>query len=163
MSEETSEDKKPSGEEENEDEEDLEKLQEEIARMEAEAARITKETEELEKKKEAKLGANSNSGDAKAASATGGTTDAPSRDGYAFLFHQIKKYLTPCHASHREPFRFDDSHSIYVGQVDYSATPEELLSHFEACGTVERVTIVCDKFTGKPKGKHHLLSFNNTV
>ena len=43
-------------------------------------------------------------------------------------------------------------HSVYVGQVDYSATPEELLSHFEACGTVERVTIVCDKFTGKPKG-----------
>jgi polyadenylate-binding protein 2 len=35
-----------------------------------------------------------------------------------------------------------DGHSIYVGQVDYSATPEELLKHFEACGTVERVTIV---------------------
>ena len=43
-------------------------------------------------------------------------------------------------------------HSVYVGQVDYSATPEELLSHFEACGTVDRVTIVCDKFTGRPKG-----------
>ena len=42
--------------------------------------------------------------------------------------------------------------SVYVGQVDYSATPEELLAHFEPCGTVERVTIVCDKFTGKPKG-----------
>lgn len=39
-----------------------------------------------------------------------------------------------------------------MGQVDYSATPEELLSHFEACGTVERVTIVCDKMTGRPKG-----------
>jgi polyadenylate-binding protein 2 len=35
-----------------------------------------------------------------------------------------------------------DGNSIYVGQVDYSSTPEELLSHFEACGTVERVTIV---------------------
>jgi len=46
-----------------------------------------------------------------------------------------------------------DACSIYVGQVDYSATPEELLGHFEACGTVERVTIVCDKYTGKPKGK----------
>lgn len=43
--------------------------------------------------------------------------------------------------------------SVYVGQVDYSSTPEELLSHFEACGTVERVTIVCDKMTGRPKGK----------
>ena len=45
-----------------------------------------------------------------------------------------------------------DGCSIYVGQVDYTATPEELLAHFEACGTVERVTIVCDKMTGKPKG-----------
>ena len=47
-------------------------------------------------------------------------------------------------------------HSIYVGQVDYSTTPEELLAHFESCGTVERVTIVCDKFTGKPKGFAYL-------
>lgn len=45
-----------------------------------------------------------------------------------------------------------DGCSIYVGQVDYSATPEDLLKHFEACGTVERVTIVCDKYTGRPKG-----------
>ena len=42
--------------------------------------------------------------------------------------------------------------SIYVGQVDYSATPEELVAHFKACGQVERVTIMCDKFTGHPKG-----------
>lgn len=49
-----------------------------------------------------------------------------------------------------------DGHSIYVGQVDYTATPEELLSHFEACGTVERVTIVCDKFSGRPKGFAYL-------
>jgi polyadenylate-binding protein 2 len=35
--------------------------------------------------------------------------------------------------------------------VDYSATPEELVKHFEACGTVERVTIMCDKFTGATK------------
>ncbi|OEU14801.1 Pabpn1 Rrm, partial [Fragilariopsis cylindrus CCMP1102] len=48
------------------------------------------------------------------------------------------------------------SHSVYVGQVDYMTTPEELLGHFEACGTVERVTIVCDKYTGKPKGFAYL-------
>ena len=47
-----------------------------------------------------------------------------------------------------------DGASVYVGQVDYTTTPEELLGHFEACGTVERVTIVCDKYTGKPKGKY---------
>jgi len=49
-----------------------------------------------------------------------------------------------------------DGHSIYVGQVDYNTTPEELLAHFEACGTVERVTIVCDKYTGTPKGFAYL-------
>ena len=49
--------------------------------------------------------------------------------------------------------RLTISHSVYVGQVDYMTTPEELLGHFEACGTVERVTIVCDKYTGKPKGR----------
>ena len=57
-----------------------------------------------------------------------------------------------------------DACSIYVGQVDYGTTPEELLGHFEACGTVERVTIVCDKYTGRPKGKMndnmHCVSFH---
>jgi len=36
--------------------------------------------------------------------------------------------------------------------VDYSATPEEIQGHFQACGTINRVTILCDKFTGHPKG-----------
>ncbi|KAJ7507535.1 translation protein SH3-like domain-containing protein [Mycena galericulata] len=45
-----------------------------------------------------------------------------------------------------------DSRSVYVGNVDYSATPEEIQGHFQACGTINRVTILCDKFTGHPKG-----------
>jgi len=44
-----------------------------------------------------------------------------------------------------------DSRSIYVGNVDYSCTPEELQVHFQGCGTVNRVTILTDKF-GTPKG-----------
>lgn len=40
----------------------------------------------------------------------------------------------------------------YVGQVDYEATPEELRAHFAPCGTLNRITIVCDKITGHPKG-----------
>ena len=35
-----------------------------------------------------------------------------------------------------------DARSIYVGNVDYSATPEELQMHFQSCGTVNRVTIL---------------------
>jgi polyadenylate-binding protein 2 len=45
-----------------------------------------------------------------------------------------------------------DSRSVYVGNVDYSTTPDELQQFFAACGTVNRITILCDKFTGHPKG-----------
>ncbi|KAL5021184.1 hypothetical protein ScPMuIL_000339 [Solemya velum] len=45
-----------------------------------------------------------------------------------------------------------DNRSIYVGNVDYGATAEELEQHFHGCGSVNRVTILCDKFTGHPKG-----------
>lgn len=45
-----------------------------------------------------------------------------------------------------------DARSIYVGQVEYSTTPEELGKLFSSCGQVSRVTILSDKFTGQPKG-----------
>lgn len=45
-----------------------------------------------------------------------------------------------------------DARSVFVGNVDYAATPEELQAHFASCGTILRVTILCDKVTGHPKG-----------
>src|SRR3954468_8512072 len=45
-----------------------------------------------------------------------------------------------------------DSRSIFVGNVDYSASPEEIQAHFQSCGSINRVTILLDKFTGHPKG-----------
>ncbi|XP_052232197.1 polyadenylate-binding protein 2-like isoform X2 [Dreissena polymorpha] len=45
-----------------------------------------------------------------------------------------------------------DARSIYVGNVDYGATAEELEQHFHGCGSVNRVTIQCDKYSGHPKG-----------
>lgn len=39
----------------------------------------------------------------------------------------------------------------YQFQVDYACTPEEVQQHFQSCGTVNRVTILTDKF-GQPKG-----------
>lgn len=45
-----------------------------------------------------------------------------------------------------------DARSIYVGNVDYGTTPEELQAHFQSCGTINRVTIVVDKYTHHPKG-----------
>lgn len=40
---------------------------------------------------------------------------------------------------------------ICLLQVDYACTPEEVQQHFQSCGTVNRVTILTDKF-GQPKG-----------
>merc|ERR1712012_1290617 len=45
-----------------------------------------------------------------------------------------------------------DSRSIYVGNVDYGANAEELEQHFHGCGSIQRVTILCNKFNGSPKG-----------
>lgn len=45
-----------------------------------------------------------------------------------------------------------DARSVYVGNVDYGATPEEIQAHFQSCGTINRVTILCDRFSGHPKG-----------
>lgn len=45
-----------------------------------------------------------------------------------------------------------DSRSVYVGNVDYGTTPDELQKFFQSCGTINRVTILLDKFTGHPKG-----------
>ena len=45
-----------------------------------------------------------------------------------------------------------DARSVFVGNVDYSASPEEIQNHFQSCGSINRVTILLDKFTGHPKG-----------
>lgn len=42
--------------------------------------------------------------------------------------------------------------SVYVGNVDYGATPQELQDHFRSCGQINRITIMVDKYTGHPKG-----------
>jgi hypothetical protein len=46
---------------------------------------------------------------------------------------------------HQNPLKF------LCLQVDYACTPEEVQQHFQSCGTVNRVTILTDKF-GQPKG-----------
>lgn len=50
-----------------------------------------------------------------------------------------------------------DARSIFVGNVDYGASPEEIQAHFQSCGSINRVTILLDKFTGHPKGLVRLL------
>ena len=41
---------------------------------------------------------------------------------------------------------------IYVGNLSYDVTEEELRQEFTAFGEVESVSIITDKYTGRPKG-----------
>lgn len=45
-----------------------------------------------------------------------------------------------------------DARSVFVGNVDYAALPDDLKEFFNDCGEVNRVTILFNRFTGKPKG-----------
>ena len=53
-----------------------------------------------------------------------------------------------------------DKKSIYIKNVDFSTTPEELEEHFKKCGDINRITILCDKYTGVPKG-YAYIEFNS--
>ncbi len=41
---------------------------------------------------------------------------------------------------------------IYVGNLSYQSTEDEIKSFFETAGAVSSVSIIKDKFTGKSKG-----------
>jgi len=45
-----------------------------------------------------------------------------------------------------------DKRSIFVKNVDYVATKDEIIEHFKSCGKINRVTIIYDKYTQHPKG-----------
>ena len=44
-----------------------------------------------------------------------------------------------------------DEKSIYVSQVDYNVTPQELMDLFSQCGTISLLRILTNKI-GAPKG-----------
>jgi cold-inducible RNA-binding protein len=44
------------------------------------------------------------------------------------------------------------STQLYVGNLDFKATEDDLRNAFGACGTVMEVTLVKDRATGRPRG-----------
>jgi len=42
--------------------------------------------------------------------------------------------------------------NIYVGNLDFGATEEQIQELFEQYGTVDRVTLIRDRDTGQPRG-----------
>ncbi|GAV65337.1 RRM_1 domain-containing protein [Cephalotus follicularis] len=74
------------------------------------------------------------------------------RNMQAKVTKEMNSVLDPAAAATSQANREElDSRSVFVGNVEYSCTPEELQQHFKSCGTVNRVTIRTDKF-GQPKG-----------
>ncbi len=41
---------------------------------------------------------------------------------------------------------------IYVGNLSYEVTEEDLRQEFQAFGGVESVSVITDKYSGRPKG-----------
>lgn len=41
---------------------------------------------------------------------------------------------------------------IYVGNVPYHSSEQEIRTHFETVGTVSKVDVVTDRDTGRPRG-----------
>jgi len=74
--------------------------------------------------------------------ALGGISEALQHNGMAGMMSGMGGSMGPV----------ADSKSIYVGNVDYSTTAEELMEFFQSCGTVNRITIPCNKWSGHPKG-----------
>jgi RNA recognition motif-containing protein len=52
--------------------------------------------------------------------------------------------------------------NIYVGNLDFATTEQDLRGLFETYGTVENVSVVKDKFTGQPRGFGFVEMTNNT-
>ena len=51
-----------------------------------------------------------------------------------------------------------NNRSVFVNNVEYKVTTEELKAHFKSWGEILRITIKCNKKTGKPKG-HAFIEF----
>nr|GMC62529.1 polyadenylate-binding protein 2 [Ipomoea batatas] len=68
------------------------------------------------------------------------------------LLHMWSASLSSCFVLETaELLMYESLESGGLLLVDYACTPEEVQQHFQACGTVNRVTILTDKF-GQPKG-----------
>ena len=70
------------------------------------------------------------------------------------IFSDIDKHETGSVSGGAVPTAVDDpdERSIFVKNVHFSATADELKDHFSDCGEVKRVTIPIDKLNQKPKG-----------
>lgn len=105
----------------------------------AEIEEMKRQVEELERETR-ELAAAGNGGGA-------GSAASPAAGGGAGI---TSRTYSPAGAAANAPAV--DENSVYVGNLHESTVPDDLQNHFKACGTIKRITILCDKWTGRPKG-----------
>mmetsp|Transcript_22449 Transcript_22449/g.39778 ORF Transcript_22449/g.39778 Transcript_22449/m.39778 type:complete len:202 (+) Transcript_22449:403-1008(+) len=110
---------------EEEDDEEIKQMQAQLLKMEEEANKVLEEGEQVESQ-----------GATTADDTTKGAGERSAGDD-----QQVAEEENDA-----------DKRQIFVGNLDNSVTLEELNDFFKSCGTVNRITILCDKFTGAPKG-----------
>jgi len=114
------------------DDPELEAIKARCREMEEEALKLKEMQSEMDKQLSSAPGSVSSGG------APGATGSSPASSGVSLMTYEEKVEV--------------DGRSVYVGNVDYGATAEELEQHFHGCGAIQRVTILCNKFNGSPKG-----------
>ncbi|KAL5188370.1 Polyadenylate-binding protein 3 [Glycine soja] len=112
---------------------ELDEMKRRLKEMEEEAAALR----EMQAKVDKEIG--SVQDPANSAASQANKEEADSRSVFVGNMHQL-------HSRRRQLVVLLEEHS-----VDYACTPEEVQQHFQSCGTVNRVTILTDKF-GQPKG-----------
>ncbi len=108
--------------------------------LEAIKARVREMEEEAEKLKQMQSEVDRQMSTSSSVSAGGGVAGSPPGSNSSLLNLSFEEKMEV------------DGRSVFVGNVDYGATAEELEQHFHGCGSVQRVTILCNKFDGHPKG-----------
>jgi cold-inducible RNA-binding protein len=69
----------------------------------------------------------------------------------------MREAISPCltRRKERNATHFRKEHlmkNIYVGNLDYGTSEDQLRTAFEAYGQVEKVTLIRDRDTGQPRG-----------
>ena len=113
------------------DDEDLIAMQKKIAEMEAEAKAAEEELAAAVKESEAETPAGEGGKPAASSTAKEGEGEGDKKEEFV---------------------KANDELSVFVKGVDWGATPEELQKHFQPCGPIQRITILVDKYTQRPKG-----------
>ncbi|KAI8536278.1 hypothetical protein RHMOL_Rhmol10G0244800 [Rhododendron molle] len=131
---------------------ELDEMKKRLKEMEEEAAALR----EMQAKVEKEMGAVQDPAGAAASQASREEVDMRSifvgnGHGHVSLFLEERRQINAMESKLLSLLLMKVKMVPFVHLVDYACTPEEVQQHFQSCGTVNRVTILTDKF-GQPKG-----------